>query len=158
MRARAACTGSRGVRTWALTCCTCRGPRQSELLTDEKLAEFNEAFDLFDKKKEGKIPSADLISVFQAMKLNISKREEREYLSVQCTPAPPCSAAADQLRSGQACCGPWARVWVCLQCVRTRMLTVLSRTRQLAPKASSFDPPAVHRWISSKQLQTVVKA
>jgi hypothetical protein len=61
----------------------------SELLTDEKLAEFNEAFDLFDKKKEGKIPSGDLISVFQAMKLNISKMEEREYLSVQCTPAPP---------------------------------------------------------------------
>ena len=89
MRARAACRGLCGVCTWALTCCTCRGPRQSELLTDEKLAEFNEAFDLFDKKKEGKIPSGDLISVFQAMKLNISKREEREYLSVQCTPAPP---------------------------------------------------------------------
>ena len=72
----------RGPRGRALTCGAACGARQSELLSDEKLAEFNEAFDLFDKKKEGKIPSQDLIVVFQAMKLNLSKREEQEYLAV----------------------------------------------------------------------------
>ena len=72
----------RGPRGCALTCGAACGARQSELLSDEKLAEFNEAFDLFDKKKEGKIPSQDLIVVFQAMKLNLSKREEQEYLAV----------------------------------------------------------------------------
>ena len=52
------------------------------------MAHFNEAFDAFDKKKEGKIPSNDLITVFQAMKCNLSKKEEQEYLSVRC-PVPP---------------------------------------------------------------------
>ncbi len=90
--ARPLCTRRAGAaraypRGRALTRVAARGLRQSELLSDEKLAEFNEAFDLFDKKKEGKIPSLDLITVFQAMKLNISKREEQEYLAarLRCT-------------------------------------------------------------------------
>ena len=57
-------------------------------MSEEKLAEFNEAFDAFDKKKEGKIPSNDLITVFQAMKCNLSKKEEQEFLSVRAPRAP----------------------------------------------------------------------
>jgi Ca2+-binding EF-hand superfamily protein len=61
---------------------------QADLLSEEKLAEFNEAFDAFDKKKESKIPSSDLITVFQAMKCNLSKKEEQEFLSVRASRAP----------------------------------------------------------------------
>lgn len=54
----------------------------ADLLSEERLAEFNEAFGAFDKKGEKKIPAGDLITVFQAMKCNISKKEEQEYLSL----------------------------------------------------------------------------
>ena len=55
---------------------------QAEVLTEEKLAEFNDAFSTFDKKNEKRIPASDLITVFQAMKCNLSKKEETEFLSV----------------------------------------------------------------------------
>eukprot|EP00277_Geminigera_cryophila_P017616 CAMPEP_0179456956 /NCGR_PEP_ID=MMETSP0799-20121207/40819_1 /TAXON_ID=46947 /ORGANISM="Geminigera cryophila, Strain CCMP2564" /LENGTH=130 /DNA_ID=CAMNT_0021257351 /DNA_START=49 /DNA_END=441 /DNA_ORIENTATION=+ len=54
----------------------------ADLLSEEKLAEFNDAFSAFDKKGEKKIPSSDLITVFQAMRCNISKKEETDYLSL----------------------------------------------------------------------------
>ena len=57
-------------------------PVQADFLAEDRLAEFNEAFDLFDKKKEKRIPSGDLITVFQAMKCNISKKEEQEFMQM----------------------------------------------------------------------------
>ena len=52
------------------------------MLSEEKLAEFNDAFKTFDKKNENRIPTNDLITVFQAMKCNISKKDEVEYHQV----------------------------------------------------------------------------
>ena len=54
----------------------------------EKSAKFDEAFNVLDKEKEGKIPSNDLITVFQSVKYNLSKKEEQEFLSVRAPRAP----------------------------------------------------------------------
>uniref|UniRef100_A0A7S0VN04 EF-hand domain-containing protein n=1 Tax=Hemiselmis tepida TaxID=464990 RepID=A0A7S0VN04_9CRYP len=54
----------------------------ADILSDEQLNEIQDAFRLFDKKGENQISGNDLITVFQALKCNVSQAEMTEYMEV----------------------------------------------------------------------------
>jgi Ca2+-binding EF-hand superfamily protein len=59
---------------------------QTELLSEEQLAEVREVIKVYDKKGDGQLPASELAIIFQALSCNVSNEEVNEYLKVVCCP------------------------------------------------------------------------